>query len=291
VDIRPLGTNYDCNRFQKGFGARLDGLMARRKISPEIHHVVITGASSGIGAALARHYAKKGFCLSLLGRDEARTDAIAQECAAAGADLRAEIGDVTDSNFMTGWLERCDAREPVDVVIANAGVGGRFAMPEGVAETVAAARDIFMTNLVGVSNTILPILPRLAERRRGQLVLVSSLAGYLGLPDAPAYSASKAAVRIYGEALRRRVSRHGLGVSVVCPGFVQTPMSDSLPGALPLLWDSDSAARHIAGRIARGHHEIAFPWPLFMLTRIATMLPSTMLDSILARIRVDRESR
>ena len=262
--------------------------MAHLKPPSKFRHVVITGASSGIGAALATHYAQSGYVLSLLGRDSARTDSVAQICAMAGADVRAATGDVADSVFMAAWVESCEARTPVDIIIANAGVGGQFAMPQGAGETVTVARDIFMTNLVGVSNTVLPILPRLVERRRGQLVLVSSLAGYLGLPDAPAYSASKAAVRIYGHALRRRISRHGVGVSIVCPGFVQTPMSDSLPGALPFLWDSPRAARHIAGRIARGHHEIAFPWPLSMLTRIAAMLPSSMLDSILARVHVDR---
>jgi len=262
--------------------------MARRSSSAKFRHVVITGASSGIGAALATHYAQDGITLSLLGRDKARTDAIAQGCAAAGAHVRTDIGDVADADFMSAWLMSCDARMPVDIIIANAGIGGSSALPLGAAETVSMARDIFTTNLIGVSNTILPILPYLVERRKGQLVLVSSLAGYLGLPDAPAYSASKAAIRIYGQALRRRVSRHGLRVSVVYPGFVQTPMSDSLPGALPFLWDSSRAARHIAGRIARGHREIAFPWPLSILTRIAAMLPSPMLDYLLARVRVDR---
>jgi len=262
--------------------------MALLKSPSEFRHAVITGASSGIGAALATYYAHRGFVLSLLGRNPTRTNSVAQECTEAGADVRAATGDVADSVFMTAWLESCEARMPVDVIIANAGVGGRYAMPQGAGETVTVARDIFMTNLVGVSNTVLPILPRLVERRQGRLVLVSSLAGYLGLPDAPAYSASKAAVRIYGHALRRRISRHGVGVSIVCPGFVQTPMSDSLPGALPFLWGSDRAARHIAGRIARGQHEIAFPWTLSMLTRIAAMLPPSLLDSVLTRVRVDQ---
>jgi short-subunit dehydrogenase len=253
-------------------------------------HIVITGASSGLGAALARHYARGRPILSLLGRDTARIGAVADECIAAGAQAFPRTGDVTDAKFVADWLMDCDARSPVDFVIANAGVGGSFAMPREGPETAAVAETIFATNIVGVTNTILPIIPRLMERRCGRLVLMSSLAAYIGLPDAPAYSASKAAVRTYGHGLRRLLAPYGVGVSVVCPGFVQTPMSESIPHPLPFLWDSSRAARHIAARVARGQGEIAFPWQLSILAGVAAMLPAPILDFALHHFRIGKLS-
>jgi short-subunit dehydrogenase len=252
-------------------------------------HVVITGASSGIGAALARHYAATGARMSLLGRDAGRLQEVATQCEAVGAPTASQTGDVTDAAFMSRWLANCDDQARVDLIIANAGVGGQLAMASPAGETLAATHEILSVNILGVANAVLPLLPRFVERRRGHLVLVSSLAGYLGLPDAPAYSASKAAVRVYGNALHRLLMPHGVKVSVVCPGFVKTPMSESLPGKQPFLWSPEQAAHHIAIKISQGKHEIAFPWQLAMLSRIATMLPSFVLDPLLHRTRHNRE--
>lgn len=247
-------------------------------------HIVITGASSGIGAALARYYARPGVRLSLLGRNPGRVAEIDRACRDNGASVQSDAGDVTDARFMSTWLESCDATAPVDLIIANAGIGGRDSMICSAAETLSAAHAVFSTNVLGVANSILPIVPRLIEREHGHLVLLSSLAGYVGMPISPAYCASKAAIRVYGEALRRSLSPHGLRVTVVSPGFVQTPMSDSIPGRLPFLWGSERAARRIARGIAAGEHEIAFPWPMVMLTRLAAFLPAPILDPILLRI-------
>lgn len=251
-------------------------------------HIVITGASSGIGAALARHYARPAMRMSLLGRNPSRVEEIGRTCRDAGATVRSDIGDVADARFMSQWLVSCDAETPIDLVIANAGIGGQDVMTSSAVETLAAAHAVFSTNMMGVANSILPILPRLVERKRGHLVLLSSLSGYVGMPISPAYCASKAAVRVYGEALRRALSPHGLRVTVVSPGFVQTPMSNSIPGRLPFLWDSERAARRIAGGVARGEHAIAFPWPMVMLSRLAGYLPSALLDPILMHISRNR---
>jgi short-subunit dehydrogenase len=251
-------------------------------------HIVITGASSGIGAALATHYAQPEVRMSLLGRNTTRIEEIGRTCRDAGAIVRSQVGDVADAQFMLRWLESCDAAAPIDLIVANAGVGGQDAIASSAVETLSAAHAVFSTNVMGMANSILPILPRLIERKRGHLVLLSSLAGYVGLPISPAYCASKAAVRVYGEALRRSLSPHGLRVTVVSPGFVQTPMSNSIPGRLPFLWDSKRAARRIAGGIARGQHQIAFPWPMVMLSRLAGYLPSAVLDPILVHISRNR---
>jgi short-subunit dehydrogenase len=246
---------------------------------------VITGASSGIGAALACHYAGNGTHISLLGRNAGRLREVAAQCSAAGADVSWQAGDVTDEEFMSEWLTACDARAPVDLIVANAGVGGQLALASSSGETVAAAREILSTNVIGVTNSILPLVPHFVKRGEGHLILMSSLAGYLGLPDAPAYSASKAAVRVYGDALRRSLAPHNVKVTVVCPGFVKTPMSESLRSEQPFLWSAERAARHIAIKISQGQREIAFPWQLAMLSRIATMLPGFVLDPLLRRVR------
>lgn len=253
-------------------------------------HAVITGASSGIGAALAKYYAQPSMRMSLLGRNAPRIAEIARICRDAGATVHYDIGDVTDAIFMSRWLEACDDAAPIDLLIANAGVGGQSVIATPAAETLAAAHAVFSTNVIGVANSILPVLPRLVGRRRGNVVLLSSLAGYLGMPISPAYCASKAAVRVYGQALRRSLAPHGVRVTVVSPGFVQTPMSESIPGRLPFLWDSQRAARHIAAGIARAQHEIAFPWPMVMLSRLAGLLPSFVLDPVLHRISRNRVS-
>jgi short-subunit dehydrogenase len=251
-------------------------------------HIVITGASSGIGAALAKYYARPAVRLSLLGRNPSRVEEIGQVCRQAGALVQSDVGDVADAKFMSRWLESCDAAAPIDLIIANAGVGGGLVMTSSGTETLSAAHAVFSTNVIGVANSILPVLPRLVERKRGQLVLLSSLAGYVGMPISPAYCASKAALRTYGQALRRLLRPHGVRVTIVSPGFVQTSMSHSIPGRLPFLWDSDRAARRIAIGIATRKHEIAFPWPLVVLARLAGFLPSTVLDPILDRISRNR---
>lgn len=235
------------------------------------HHVLITGASSGIGAALARHYAAPGRVLSLHGRDAARLAAVATEAEAAGAEVATALGDVRDRATLAAWLEARDAAQPLDLVIANAGVSGRPAE-----ETIAV-------NVLGVINTIEPILPAMRERRHGTVAIISSLAAWRGLPTAPAYGASKAAVRLWGEGLRARLRPSGIRVCVVCPGFVATPLVQANPFPMPLLMDADRAARRIARGLARGRARIAFPLRLYALIRLIAALPPAWTDPFLAR--------
>jgi short-subunit dehydrogenase len=198
-------------------------------------HVVITGASSGIGAALARAYSRPGVRHSLLGRDQTRLTQIALDSRIRGADVKVHSCDVFDAPGMESWLLEVDSLHPVDLVIANAGIGGSKALAQNSLEAGDVARRILSTNVVGVVNTVTPLLPRFVARGHGHIAIVSSLAAFLGLPDCPAYSASKAALRIYGDALRRLVGPQGVDVSVICPGFINTPMSASLPFRPPLV--------------------------------------------------------
>ena len=245
---------------------------------------MITGAGSGIGAALARHYARPGMRLSLTGRNRARLDAVAAECGQLGAQIALHIGDVMDAKSLGDWLVACDDEKPVDLIIANAGIGGDMVLAGDTGENLERAGKIIGTNVNGVIHAIVPLLPRLLGRRHGAIVIIGSLAGFIGLGESPLYCASKAAVRMYGLGLHRLLSPAGIGVTVASPGFIDTPMSASLKRKLPFLWSAQKAARHIASGVARGKRELIFPWPLALAVKLAAVLPQRWVDRILAGV-------
>lgn len=243
--------------------------------------ILITGATSGIGAALARDYAAPGVRLVLSGRDEARLDAVAAATRAAGAEVESARVDVTDPGATGRWVEAADDTAPMDLAIASAGIsGGTF----GGGESIEQANAIFATNLAGVMNTLQPAAARMAARGRGQIAIVSSLAGFRGMPGAPAYSASKAAVRVWGDAMRGQLKKRGVAVSVICPGFIRTPMTEVNQFPMPMLMDVDKAASVIRRRLARGNALIAFPWPIYIFVRLMAALPNPVADRLLARM-------
>jgi short-subunit dehydrogenase len=249
---------------------------------------VITGASSGIGAALAHVYGQWGWRLSLIARNAKRLEAVAADCSAGGADVDIHRADVTDAMAIGAVMKTCDRRQPVDLLIANAGIGGRAALASDCGEPGDVARQILTTNMLGVVNTVTPLLSQLTARRRGHIAIMSSLAALAalaGLPACPAYSASKAAARVYGAALRSLMAPSGVRVSVVCPGFIDTPMAGSLQSHLPFLWTADRAALHVARALACGRREILFPWPLVAALRVLAVLPSAVSDRILLMTR------
>jgi short-subunit dehydrogenase len=230
-------------------------------------HVLITGASSGIGSALARAYAQPGRRLALFGRDEARLRDVAERCRAAGASVAAVLAEVTDAAVMAEAVTMVDDAHPLDLVIANAGVSGAAPGGGGVAR-------LFAVNVLGVVHTVEPLLPRLVARGRGQVALMSSLASFVNRPGTAAYCASKTAVRVWGEGLGARLKPAGVAVSVVCPGFVDTPLTRGNPFPMPFLMDADGAARLIRRRLADGATRVAFPWPLYRGAQLAGILPA-----------------
>ncbi len=239
--------------------------------------LVITGASSGLGAALAVAYAAHGNTLALTGRDAARLEAVASRCRALGAEVITAVLDVTQKEALASWLQGLG---PVDMIIANAGIS---AGTGGDGESEAQARRIFATNLDGVLNTIYPILDGMKTRRSGHIVLMSSLAGFRGMPGAPAYSASKGAVRMLGEALRPELALVGVAVTVVCPGFVRTPMTAVNNFPMPFLMSPEAAAQLIKRKLASKPAQIAFPLPLYLMTQLIAYLPVGLGSWILAR--------
>lgn len=247
--------------------------MARQK--PET--IVITGATGGIGMALARAYAGPETVLGLTGRDPDRLGAVAAACRAAGSRVVAGRLDIRDRAVLHSWLAAFDRDHPVDLVIANAGVtaglgAGRSRESDADAERLA---DI---NYKGVVHTVSGVVEQMRARRAGQIALISSLAGLRALPDMPSYSASKAAVIAYGDSLRGWLAPSGISVSVVCPGFVTSPMSARHKGAKPFEMSAERAAAIIRRDLQRRRPMIAFPWPLVLGIRLNRMLPVRLGD-------------
>lgn len=244
--------------------------------------ILITGASSGIGEALALQYACVGRVLILTGRDEARLSGVAKRCQQKGAQVVAACIDVTDRSAMENFIHAQDDAHLIDLVIANAGVsagtGGVL-----VGEDVNQVRHVFQVNVDGVLNTIEPLRSRMCDRSTGQIAIVSSLAGYRGWPGAPAYCGSKAAVRVYGEALRGSLAKTGVGVSVICPGFVESRITAVNEFSMPFLMDAGRAAKIIEKGLEKNKATLAFPLIPFMIARFLMMLPDGIAQKILAK--------
>jgi short-subunit dehydrogenase len=249
--------------------------------------ILITGASSGIGAALALHYARPGVRLALTGRDTVRLEDVAARCREAGAELRSAVLDVRDSAALAGWIEAVDAERPIDLLIANAGISGGTGGPvaeDGLLEPAAQVRAILAANVDGLVNTVLPALRHMAARGRGQIALMSSLASFRGLPGTPTYSASKALVRTWAEGLRPDYARLGVEINALCPGYVQSPMTDRNDFRMPFLMSPERAARRIARGLAANRARIVFPHRLYWALRAAAALPESLLDRVLPRL-------
>ncbi len=246
--------------------------------------VIITGASSGLGAALAEAYAGSAVVLGLVGRDRQRLEATARACEGKGAKVSIAAIDVAEASVLSSWLCRFDRDYPVDLLIANAGVSAG-PDPDSPSEGVETATRQIGVNLLGAINTIEPLLPALCARGRGRVAVVSSISAYRGLPYSPGYCASKAGLRAYAEALRPRLALLGVGLTVICPGFFESPMTDRFEGPTPFVSSCQDAARIVKRGIDRGRRRVAFPWPLVLGLKFCDMAPAIVGDAILRRYR------
>ena len=234
--------------------------------------IVITGASAGLGAALARAYASRGIWLGLIGRSQVRLTSIAEDCRAAGATVEILAVDVADFTQMEIGIAEWKRVRPIDLIIVNAGIfDGNH--PGGEMESMAAIESQVRTNLLGLISTVNAVLPQMRSRGEGTIALIGSLAALQPLADAPAYSASKAGAMAYGEALREYLIPQGVRVALIYPGHIKTAQVEHHVGTLPLLLTAEAAAAIIKSGLDRGRSFIAFPWQLLWLIRVGRLVP------------------
>lgn len=241
--------------------------------------IFLTGASSGIGAALARAYAARGATLALLGRRDEALQALRAELP---GEHFCYVADVADEQALTEAARDFMARVGVpDLVIANAGVSaGTLTEERG---DLAVFERVLRTNLLGMVATFQPFVVPMRRERRGQLVGISSVAGVRGLPGAGAYSASKAAVSRYLESLRVELRGTGVRVSEIRPGYIRTPMTDVNTYRMPFIIDADEAAERFIRAIERAPARATIPWPMAVVARLLAALPCWLYDRLAAR--------
>lgn len=244
-------------------------------------NILITGAGSGIGRALALVYSRPDVNLFLCGRDLQKLQATKILCEELKANVLLEIIDVCDEVATKNWIAKIEENYELDLVIANAGISAGTA---GGPESFDQIKKIFSTNVDGVLNVTHPAIEKMKTRKKGQIALVSSLAGFRGLPSSPSYSASKSAVRVYGEALRGNLAGLGIAVNVICPGYIRTPMTDVNDFPMPFLMEPAQCARIVKDGLAKNKSRIAFPFPLYFVVWLATLLSTKITDPIFAKL-------
>ncbi len=246
----------------------------------KMKNILITGASSGLGEEFAYQYAAKGHRLFLCGRHIDRLQQVSDSCRNKGGEVFSNAIDVTDRAAMEKWITSISAQYGLDLVIANAGISGGFSGQS--IEDITKDYTIFDINLMGVLNTVYPALPHMVAKKSGRIVLISSLAGYVPMPSAPAYSASKVAVRFYGEALRTKLAAFNVGVTVICPGFIKSRMTNNNDFPMPFLMKTDRAVARMIHDIGIGKSSISFPWQMSIGLKLFAILPAKLSSSIFA---------
>lgn len=246
--------------------------------------IFLTGASSGIGEGLAVALAKRGAVVGLVARRREMLEELADRCEKAGGTARVFPADVTDAAAIADAAGKFrDEFGHIDIMIANAGIGGnddktRNYDPESVKKVI----DI---NLLGAVNSIHAVVPEMIARRSGQLVAISSLAGFRGLPKSAAYSASKAGMTAFFESVRLDVADKGVSVTIIQPGFIRTPLTSGRANKMPFLMELDDAIPHFIKAIENRKRFAAFPWQLATLVRAGKFMPGWLYDRIAGRAR------
>lgn len=244
--------------------------------------IVITGASSGIGRDLALLFASYGAHIAIVARRKDALETLRDECARHGVDVLVFGADVADERAMLAMRDAALAAWPhVDIVIGNAGVGG---LNPGTDFSLEVHRKVVETNCLGLANTLVPFIPSMLARRSGHLVGVSSLAAFRGLPNAASYSSTKAQQRIFLESLRVDLRPHGIAVSSIHPGFIETPMTDHDEFRMPFMVPVRKSSLLIARAIRCRKAAYLYPWPMRLLVTLNRMLPTCLYDRIVPRV-------
>jgi short-subunit dehydrogenase len=237
--------------------------------------IVVIGASSGIGAALARKLAGPDRYLLLMGRNTGRLTSVSSECRSRGAYVEELAADMCHAHIVDAALTSFDRQYPVDLLIANAGIlDGRHECDR--TESADSARRVLETNLLAPVDITHALLPAMRARRKGDLLFVTSVAAFAPLADAPAYSASKAGLMSYGLALGDALSTEGIRVFVACPGFVATAMAAIHIGQRPDELTADEAADRILRGLQHNSPLTGFPWVSYWFSRLCLILPEVV---------------
>ncbi len=242
----------------------------------------VTGAGKGIGRAVARRYAAAGWTVAGSARTEADLRSLADETAALPGRVVVYPVDVTDPDQVAATAAAIEAAAgPIDLALLNAGT---HTPTPAAAFTVEAVRKLVETNLMGTVHTLAAVMPRFVERRRGHIAVVSSVAGYVGLPSAAAYGATKAALINLCEALKPELDRHGVRLSLICPGFVRTPLTDRNPFPMPFRVEPEMAAERIYRGLSRRGFEVTFPRRFTWGLKVMRLLPYPLLFALTRRL-------
>lgn len=243
--------------------------------------VFITGASSGIGEALAVEFARRGASLGLLARREDVLKELAAKVESAGGKALALPADVTDAEAVKEAAARLkDKFGRIDVLIANAGIGGTS---DTRMMDVDHVTKIISINLIGAVNSVAAVIPIMLDQRSGHIVGISSLAGYRGLPKSSAYCASKAGMTAFFESVRIDLTGSGIDVSTISPGFIKTPLTSGRANKMPYLMELEDGIRKIMWAIERRKKFYAFPWQLASLVRVALVFPVSLYDKFVSK--------
>jgi short-subunit dehydrogenase len=256
-------------------------------VNPQPSVVLITGASGAIGGALALEYAAPGRWLVLHGRNAERLGQIARVCEARGARIEAKVFDVRDTAALISWIDEVHLRRSVDIAILNAGTINVL-RPGDQGEAWQDVERVMDVNARATFAASTALLRHMRRRGSGQIALVSSLAAWVGLPVAPAYSASKAALKSYGEALQWEFADEGISVNIVLPGFVKSDMSDELRVPRLFMVSAEDAARRIRRGLENNQARISFPFPLTVGCQLLSVLPPVVQRGILSLLGYDR---
>ena len=241
--------------------------------------ILLTGASSGIGEALAIELSKRGAILGLIARRENLLRELVEKCEKNGTVSRAFSLDITDETAIREAAEEFrNEFGRIDILIANAGIGG--GAKHAAALTPQEFRRVIDTNLVGAVNCVAAVLPQMFERGSGQLVAISSLAGFRGLPKSAAYCASKAGMTAFFESVRLDVQSKGVAVTIIQPGFIKTPLTSNRENKMPFLMELNDSIPHFLRAIEKRKKFAAFPWQLATIVRAGKIFPAWLYDRI-----------
>ena len=243
--------------------------------------ILITGASSGIGAGLAREYAKSSNELILLARREDRLRALQEELEHSCKSVTIIVVDVSDFEALQKSVAEIKA---LDMVILNAGISlGHSQDPDSI-PTIAEFENLYRVNVLSVHALLEILLPIFKAQQSGKIVFISSLASLFSMPSSKVYSSSKRALNAYAEGIRYKYNRYGIDVITIMPGFIKSELTDKNEFSMPLLLETDVGVRKITKAIEKGRRVYAFPLTFYLFIRLLNLLPATLREWIVDRV-------